>query len=184
MVESDDPDVIVERLVPFARLAPLLGQSVQVATYADVMANAPDTPHTGEGEPSFRSGLIGPIDDAAAGAIAALVQSGSSPWFQLRAVGGAIADVAADATAYAFRGAEFSVAAMGRSDVFDRLWTDLAGHFHGLYLSFETRTDPALLTEAFPPATLARLRDVKRRFDPTGLFRDNFAVGTAEPAAD
>lgn len=178
VVDSDDPDVIVERLTPFARLAPLLGQSVQLASYADVMANAPDTPHAGEGEPSFRSGLIGPIGEAAAEAIAAIVQSGSSPWFQLRAVGGAIADVPADATAYAFRDAEFSITAVGRSVEFDRLWADLAGHFDGLYLSFEARTDPALLTEAFPPATLERLRHVKGRFDPTGLFRDNFAVGT------
>jgi FAD/FMN-containing dehydrogenase len=176
VVDSDDPDVIIERLQPFARLAPLAGQSVQLASYADVMANASDAAHSGQGEPSFRSGLIGPIDDAAAEAIAALVRSGSTPWFQLRAVGGAVADVPAPATAYAFRDAEFAIAAIGRGDTFDRLWGDLAQHFNGLYLSFDSRTDPALLTQAFPPATLSRLREVKRRYDPDGLFRDNFAV--------
>ena len=46
----------------------------------------------------------------------------------------------------------------------------------GLYLSFETRRGPELLRAAFPPATLARLRELKRRYDPTHLFRDNFAI--------
>ncbi|MGO3828955.1 MAG: LLM class flavin-dependent oxidoreductase [Microbacterium gubbeenense] len=184
VVDSDDPDVILERLQPFAALAPLVGQSVQLASYADVMANASDAAHSGQGEPAFRSGLIGPIDDAAAEAIAALVRSRSSLWFQLRAVGGAIADVPSGDTAYAFRDAELSVTAIGRGSTFDRLWDQLAAHFDGLYLSFESRTDPALLVQAFPPATLARLREVKRQYDPEGLFRDNFAVGTATAAED
>lgn len=183
VVDSPDPDVILERLQPFASLAPLVGQSVRLASYADVMANASDAAHTGQGEPAFRSGLMGTVDDASADAIAALVRSGSSPWFQLRAVGGAIADVPADATAYAFREAELSVTAIGKGSTFERLWGQLAAHFEGLYLSFESRADPALLTEAFPPATLARLRAVKRRYDPEGLFRDNFAVGFADTAA-
>ena len=29
-----------------------------------------------------------------------------------------------------------------------------------------------------------RLREVKRQYDPEGLFRDNFAVGTATAAED
>lgn len=182
VVDSADPDTIVERLQPFAQLAPLVGQSVQLASYADVMANASDAAHSGEGEPAFRSGLIGAIDDEAAATIARIVHSGSAPWFQLRAVGGAIADVPTDATAYAFRDAEFSIAAIGHGEEFDQLWGELEQHFDGLYLSFESRTDPTLLAKAFPPATLARLREVKRRYDPVGLFRDNFAVCTGAVA--
>ena len=29
---------------------------------------------------------------------------------------------------------------------------------------------------AFPPGHLAKLRALKRRYDPTGLFRDNFFI--------
>lgn len=32
------------------------------------------------------------------------------------------------------------------------------------------------LTELFPPEALARLRDIKRRRDPHGVFRGNFPV--------
>ena len=175
VVDNPDPDTIIERLQPFAQLAPLVGQSVQLSTYAGVMAGAADAVHDGQGEPRFRSGLLGDLD-AAADAIAALVASGASPWFQIRSVGGAVADVPADATAYAHRDAGFSVTAIGRGTTFDQLWDAVATHFDGLYLSFESRTDPALVAEAFPPVTLARLREVKGRYDPDGVFRDNFPV--------
>ena len=83
----------------------------------------------------------------------------------------------ADATAYAHRDALFSLTAIGRSPVFDRHWDRVAERFDGLYLSFEARQDPVLVAEAFPPATLERVRELKRQYDPEGLFRDNFPVG-------
>jgi FAD/FMN-containing dehydrogenase len=46
----------------------------------------------------------------------------------------------------------------------------------GMYLSFESATGPDMLALAFPPAHLARLRTLKRRYDPSGLFRDNFFI--------
>jgi FAD/FMN-containing dehydrogenase len=35
---------------------------------------------------------------------------------------------------------------------------------------------PERLGDAFPPRTLARLRELKRRYDPTNVFRDNFNI--------
>ena len=46
----------------------------------------------------------------------------------------------------------------------------------GMYLSFETATGPEVLARAFPPGHLTRLRTLKRRYDPGGLFRDNFYI--------
>jgi hypothetical protein len=182
VVDSDDPDTIISRLQPFADLAPLVGQQVQLMPYAAVMANASDLAHDGQGEPHFRSGLLEHLDPAASRAAAALAVSGAAPWFQIRAVGGAVNDVASDATAYAHRSANFSVTSVGRSSRFETLWDGLAEHFEGLYLSFETRTGEHVLEQAFPPDTLARLRAIKQRVDPDGLFRDNFGVAV-EPVA-
>ncbi|MEK8225827.1 BBE domain-containing protein [Oerskovia sp. M15] len=63
----------------------------------------------------------------------------------------------------------------------DDAWDGLVHpHTDGLYLSFETDTRPARLLEAFPEPTLSRLRQVKRRFDPTNLFSSNFPIPPAE----
>jgi FAD/FMN-containing dehydrogenase len=182
VVDSSDPDTIVDRLQPFAELGLLIGQQVQLLPYASVMANASDVAHDGQGEPQFRSGLVEHLDPATARAAAALATSGAAPWFQIRSVGGAVNDVAPDATAYAHRSANFSITSVGRSARFEALWSALAENFDGLYLSFESRTGEHILEQAFPPATLARLRAVKERVDPDGFFRDNFGV-RAEPDA-
>ncbi|QEE61008.1 LLM class flavin-dependent oxidoreductase [Salinibacterium sp. dk2585] len=176
VIDSDDASVIIERLQPFLAIAPLLQQSVQLGSYADVISNAPDTSHDGRGEPGFRSGLLNEFGPETVSVAAELVLSGSTPWFQLRPVGGAIADVPEQATAYAHRRARYSVTAIGRSASFDGLWKRLEERFDGLYLSFESRTGPDIVAQAFPPATLERLRALKEKHDPEGLFRDNFPV--------
>ncbi len=76
--------------------------------------------------------------------------------------------------------AAFSLAAFGADARFDDAWERLVPHFVGSYLSFETGTGPLWVERAFPPAHLARLRALKRRYDPTALFRDNFAITPAE----
>jgi FAD/FMN-containing dehydrogenase len=88
-----------------------------------------------------------------------------------------VADVPDDATAYAHRSANFSVVAFGASrDRLDAAWAELATHFRGLYLSFETDRRPERIAEAWPPATLSRLRALKKEYDPENVFRDNFNI--------
>jgi len=177
VVDSDEPDTVIERLQPLADLAPLLQQSVQILPYAAVMANASDAPHRGQGEPRSRSGLIEHLTPEFSRAVETMLASGDVHFFAIRSVGGAVADVDPDATAYAHRTANFSVAALGSdADRLDRVWRGLHGHFSGLYLSFDTDQSPERLTDAFPEATLARLRLLKARFDPQNTFRDNFNI--------
>lgn len=179
MVDSDDPDTIIERLQPFALLAPLLQQQVQVLPY-DAVVQTPPTRHSSEGEPVTRSGMAEHLTPALAADAARLVRSGATPFFQIRSAGGAVHDVPAGATAYAHRSAHFSVIAMGTSRRrLDAMWDALAHHFDGLYLSFETDQRPERIADAYPTATLARLRELKRRYDPEDVFRHNFSVAEA-----
>jgi alkanesulfonate monooxygenase SsuD/methylene tetrahydromethanopterin reductase-like flavin-dependent oxidoreductase (luciferase family)/FAD/FMN-containing dehydrogenase len=182
VVDSDDPDTVIERLEPIARIAPLLGQSIGMATYDQVMESLlNEGPQRGAGEPQSRSGLADHLTDKLAREITGLLDAGASYFFQIRSVGGAVADVPEDATAYAWRKANFAVAAFGtRVSGLDRWWQRLLPHFDGLYLSFETSLGPEVVERAFPPAHLARLRVLKHRYDPSGLFRDNFFI---EPRA-
>jgi alkanesulfonate monooxygenase SsuD/methylene tetrahydromethanopterin reductase-like flavin-dependent oxidoreductase (luciferase family)/FAD/FMN-containing dehydrogenase len=185
VVDSADPEVVIDRLQPLAQIAPLLDQSVQIVPYAAVMANfVSEGDHNGQGEPHARSGLIAHITPEFAAAADDLIERGATYFFQIRAVGGAVSDVAPDATAYAHREANFSVVAFGtRSSGLDPIWDALHDHFDGMYLSFETDLRPERISDAFPPQTLGRLRELKRRYDPENLFRDNFNVGRALDAA-
>ena len=181
MVDSDDPDTVLARLQPLAEAAPLVGQDVRITSYQAVITNAGDASHGAEGEPTARSGLIGRITPSFAADAARFLESGATYFFQLRAVGGAVHDVPADATAFAHRSAEFSVVAFGsnRRHANDRWNEFIAPHTSGAYLSFETEQGDEQVEAAFPPATLARLRELKRRFDPDNVFRDNANITPA-----
>lgn len=177
MVDSDNPDVVIDQLQPFAAMAPMYQQQVVITPYAGVMANAPDTEHHGQGEPISRSAFVREITPEFAEAAAKLLRSGVVYFFQLRTVGGAVADVDPDATAYTHRDAGFSIVAMGIDRKrLDQLWDGLSEHFDGLYLSFDSDPRPERVVDAFPPHTLARLRQLKGRYDPDNVFRDNFNV--------
>jgi FAD/FMN-containing dehydrogenase len=52
----------------------------------------------------------------------------------------------------------------------------MASHYTGLYLSFETDQRPERIGEAWPAGHLTRLRELKRRYDPDNVFRDNFNI--------
>ncbi|MFI2752922.1 LLM class flavin-dependent oxidoreductase [Cellulomonas sp. P22] len=179
-VDSDDPQTVIDRLQPVAQIAPLLDQRVQILPYPAVV-DLPQGPHDGQGEPVTRSALVEHLTPELARAAADLVASGAVHFFQIRSVGGAVADVAPDATAYAHRSANFSLIAFGSNRArLDALWDAMQPHFTGLYLSFETDPRPERLLDAYPPATLARLRALKSRIDPENVFRDNFNI-TPDP---
>lgn len=177
VVDSDDPETIIDLLQPIAETAPLLDQSVQLVPYASIMANVQGGEHHGQGEPVGRSALIDHLTPEFTAAISRVLDIGEVYWFQIRSVGGAVADVPADATAYAHRSANFSLVVLGSNrERVDELWDELQPFFNGLYLSFETDPRAERVEDAFPPQTLARLRELKSRYDDHNLFRDNFNV--------
>lgn len=177
LVDSDDPDTILERLQPFAAIAPLVDQSVTLAPYAAVIANAQGESNRGSGSPVARGGLVDHVTPELAAELARMLQSGRVHFFQIRAVGGAVSDVPEHETAYAHRSANFSLASLsGDATWLNAQWDALEEHVMGVYLSFEADPRGDRVERAFPPATLGRLRALKERVDPTGLFRDNFAL--------
>jgi FAD/FMN-containing dehydrogenase len=176
-VDSADPDTIRERLQPLAVSAPLLAQQVVLTPYPGIVSPPEPGPHHGRGEPATRSALVEHITPEFARAAEDFLHSGATYFLQFRSVGGAVADVPPDATAYAHRSANFSAVAFGADRRrLDAAWDEMAGHFSGLYWSFETDRRPGRLLDAYPPATLRRLQELKCRYDPDGVFRDNVVV--------
>ena len=110
---------------------------------------------------------------------------------QLRVLGGAMARVPADATAFAHRDSRIMVNVasfyVGPEDRDRRVaWVEafaaaLRQGDAGAYVNFLADEGPARVRAAYPGPTWDRLASVKRRYDPTNLFRLNQNI---PPAVD
>jgi Berberine and berberine like len=102
---------------------------------------------------------------------------------QIRVLGGAIARVPNDATAYAHRDSRImvNVAAMAAQEgdlpQIQPWVTGLAGELRqsdeGAYVGFLGDEGEERIRAAYPGATWDRLVEVKRRYDPENVFRGN-----------
>jgi FAD/FMN-containing dehydrogenase len=111
---------------------------------------------------------------------------------QIRVLGGAMARVPADATAFAHRGSRImvNVAAMyQRPDErpkhaawVDGLSDELLQDDQGAYVGFLATEGEERVRAAYPGPTWDRLREVKRLYDPENVFRLNQNIPPAEAA--
>ncbi|MFF2454300.1 FAD-binding oxidoreductase [Isoptericola sp. NPDC058082] len=175
---SHDDAAAAERAVePLRRLGTVLSDTVATVPYADVLAEG------GHHPPGLRlvgrNVLVPRLDDDVVAAVAAASAGDRPVALALRALGGAFSRVLPDATAFAHRDAEALVVGgtvvpqdASDADVEDALagWRGVAAHGTGAYVNFQGTDTAADLHAAYPPATLARLRAVKRSYDPGGLF--------------
>jgi hypothetical protein len=102
---------------------------------------------------------------------------------QLRVLGGALARVPADATAYALRSSRIMVnlfsmygtpeEAPPHETWIAKMAKELDQGDKGAYVNFINDEGEARVRAAYPGKTWDRLRQIKRRYDPTNLFRLN-----------
>ncbi|MFF4880747.1 LLM class flavin-dependent oxidoreductase [Micromonospora sp. NPDC000668] len=178
---GDDVEAAQAALSPFLEIGPILDQQAQLVPYPAIVA-PPGNQHRGQGLSDSHSGLLHHITPQAADVMAAMIHSGDVMIMQFRSVGGAVNDIAREATAYAHRDQNFSVLAAtvaDRRSQLDKLWADLYEHLDGMYLSFESDTSPERLLDAFPEPTLSRLRAIKATYDPDNIFNRNFPIPPA-----
>ncbi|HSK93389.1 MAG TPA: FAD-binding oxidoreductase [Candidatus Angelobacter sp.] len=128
-------------------------------------------------------------------AIAEAIEASDAPMraVQLRPLGGAMARVAADATAFAHRSSAIMaivVSFVEGSDAHERRarWVhDLAGTLRqedpGAYVNFLEADDPDGVHAAYPPPTWERLARIKAEVDPTNLFHRNHNIPPATNSA-
>lgn len=175
---GDDVDAAAAALTPLGDAGPLLQQQAHIAPYP-ALVPWQGGPQAGGSELSGRSGLVDHITPEVGDALAEILASRASAMLQIRAVGGAVNDIRPDAMAYAHRTQNFSINAAGTPETtatLDAIWSRLRPHLNGLYLNFETEPDADRVAEAFPAATLKRLRSLKRRYDPDNVFNTNFNI--------
>jgi FAD/FMN-containing dehydrogenase len=174
-------------IAPFRALAEPLADMVRPMRYPELYEGPAPEPRFAAGTNFFADSL----EPAAAEAILEQLPRSTAPMkaVQLRVLGGALARVPKDATAFAHRdrGMLVNLAAMyvdaGEKDTHDAWVNGLADSLGrdgaGGYVGFLGEEDEATIRAAYPGATWDRLREVKRRYDPDNLFHLNHNIPPA-----
>ena len=177
-------------MAPFRALATPLVDMVAPMQYADIYP--PEDPDYAP-MPVQRTMFVDRIDRAAARTIVEFLEASDAPLraAQLRVLGGAMARVPADATAFAHRTSRILAVLV---NFYDRtpedrarrqVWADdfataLRQSDDGAYVNFLGDRAEAGVRAAYPDGTWDRLVAIKKRYDPTNLFRLNQNVPPAE----
>ena len=159
----------------------------------DVFESKPFVAHQQMFDPSFRHGCwyyvrscdVAGLEDDVIDVVAEYGRRISSPLssIALWQMGGAVARVVEDETAFDGRGAGFTFNINGNSETaegFDEqrewarnYWTALAPFHTGVYVNFLMEEGGARVRQAYGDAKYDRLRAVKRSYDPANVFRLN-----------
>ncbi|HEX9674388.1 MAG TPA: FAD-binding oxidoreductase [Anaerolineales bacterium] len=192
LVYAGEVDAGERALAPFRKLAAPIVDMLRPMTYPEVFV-----PEEGEYHPTAvaRTMLVDRIDLGVAEEIVSRLEASDAPVrvAQLRVLGGAMARVPAEATAYAHRASRIMVnlAAFYESPaerVAREAWvSDFAASLHqgdsGVYVNFLGDASEAQVRTAYPGSTWDRLAAVKRRYDPTNLLRVNHNIPPASSKA-
>ncbi|HEV3497221.1 MAG TPA: FAD-binding protein, partial [Actinomycetes bacterium] len=180
---AGDAEAGERALAPLRALAPPLADMVQPMPYAGLFQGGDDDMEVVE--ESARSLFCNTIDATAAKAVVEHLEASTAPMAvaQLRVLGGAMARVPVEATAFAHRhrpimagvGCVYEQAAdRPVHDAWaDRFAATLRQGDPAVYVNFLGDEGPDRVREAYPGPTWDRLVQVKRRWDPDNLFRRN-----------
>jgi FAD/FMN-containing dehydrogenase len=182
LVWAGDPAAADAALAPFRALAEPLADLIHPAPYAEVYPpEDPDYHPTAASKTMFMD-RIG-VDEAERIVGQLRSSDASLRAAQLRVLGGAMARVPVDATAFAHRRSRImvNVAAFyeGEEDRpvreawVDQLAAALRQDDTGAYVNFLVDEGPDRIRAAYPGATWDRLVAIKRRYDPDNVFHRN-----------
>jgi FAD/FMN-containing dehydrogenase len=185
MVYAGDVEAGERAIAPIRSLATPLADMVRAIRYPQ-MYEGPEPP-----APKYTAGTNVLVDALAPGAAEAILEhletsTAQKATAQLRVLGGAMARVPVDATAFGHRGAKMM---MDISVIYRRaeegpehdawvrsLATASSDGASAAYVNFLGDEGEQGIRRAYPPTTLDRLAEVKRRYDPDNLFRRNHNV--------
>ncbi|WP_419707002.1 FAD-binding oxidoreductase [Promicromonospora sp. NFX87] len=182
--DGDDPEAAARAFAPIRALGTVLDDDVAPHAYADILVEG-GSPPPGI-EVLAHDGFV--ERESVAEVLQILAEVGTSPGspsIAIRSVGGAVARVPGDATAYAHRQAELMVATLVGGPVhvveaaragLDAIWEKLGPHVSGAYANFLTTATDDDVAAVYPAETYERLAEVKRRYDPNNLFAHNHNV--------
>jgi FAD/FMN-containing dehydrogenase len=135
---------------------------------------------------SIRSMFTDDFSDATIDATLDAMRNASSPFslIQFRGLGGAMARVDSDATAFAHRDRRYFLAIIAvwldpsenpevHAAWTGSLWQKVRHEGGGAYVNFLEREGADRIRDAYPETTYAHMAEVKQKYDPDNLFRFN-----------
>jgi FAD/FMN-containing dehydrogenase len=170
-------------LAPFRAIAEPLADMVRPMAYPEIYGLTEGGP--APAQEVARSLFVDTVDERQAAEIVEWLDASTAQFAvaQLRVLGGAMARVPVEATAFAHRGRRV-LAALGavyehaeETPAHEEWVTSFAAALGdgrpGVYVNFLAEEGEARVREAYPVPTWHRLVEIKGRYDPTNLFRLN-----------
>jgi hypothetical protein len=178
---------------PFLHLGTVQTQDIQKKPYYAMLEDAVPPPPTMK--VAGHNGFLHTLSPEALAVLAANYGRTGLPIAQIRRLGGAMARVSPQATAFAHRDAEALVVVPAfapahaseeqTQQIRQAAWRPLEPWSSGAYVNFLSDASAASTALAYPGATYARLASIKARYDPDNLFNQNENITPAAntPAA-
>jgi FAD/FMN-containing dehydrogenase len=187
---SGDVESAEQSLAPFRALAQPLADLIRPMPYPEIYRLFGDAEPPHPAQMASRSFFLDAVDTGAGEAIVEHLHAATASMAvaQLRVLGGAVARVPAEATAFAHRrrlamvalGAIYERAEEGpEHEAWVTAFAAALAQGEGVYVNFLGDEGEARVREAYPGPTWDRLAAVKRRYDPTNLFRLNQNIAVA-----
>jgi FAD/FMN-containing dehydrogenase len=189
---GDDEAAASVAIKPLLQLGSLQSQDIRKKPYYAMLEDAVAPP------PSLKlvghNGFLKSLSTEALAVIAANYGKPGQPIAQIRSLGGAMARVSSQATAFAHRESEALVVvpAFAPADASNEqaqqirraAWHPLEALSSGAYVNFLSDASEASVAGAYPSATYTRLASIKASYDPDNIFKMNQNIKpTANPHA-
>jgi FAD/FMN-containing dehydrogenase len=179
---GDNEAAANKALEPLLKIGKVAQNGVTLKDYADVLEEA----HPPAGvKVMVNNVLVDDFSDEMISVIVGLFSNKSGPILQIRSLGGAVNRVAQEATAFAHRNSEamvlcptFVPLTATASEINEALrpWQAIAAFGQGSYVNFVSEETDKNLAANYPPATLDRLRKIKKIYDPGNIFSRNYNI--------
>jgi FAD/FMN-containing dehydrogenase len=180
---GEDEAAARQAIQPLLELGTLKNQTIQAKPYYAMLEEALQPPGV---KFVSQNGFVKTLNKDVIAALAANYGRPGTPILQIRSLGGAVARVSPEATAFAHRDNEAFVlaasfvpidaspeqAAQKRAEI----WEPLKAYASGAYVNFLTDASEASVAAAYPSATYARLASVKAAYDPDNVFNQNHNI--------
>lgn len=182
---SGDEQAAIEALEPMLSFGTVLDQRLAHASYASLLPYHGSMPF-GQFQAVHRTALFKELSKEALAALRQNFAKPGAPLIEIRALGGAMARVLAEATAFAHREARFLATSMkmvepgstlaAAQQTANEVWQSLAAFASGMYVNFVEFDTDKHLQLIYPQETYDRLVKIKRSYDPENLFSQNVNI--------